>query len=220
MIRDRRYAIHLYADEPLKSTDPTHDTVLGKAQKAVELLRCVQEEYGADSIAVQALYELINDHTWDHMTGALTSFGHAFTSLRRGPVQLPPEYEHFNVFIDANDMHYWNEHGGTTDASGKIILCGTEDVDRHLKAIGYALVHGARMERKDADNDHPQFRPSLDLVARRSVTRTHGSAGDEFVVDLYCPRVNVVNVVERLFDRVYAEQAKLYALGTFALKTA
>jgi len=196
----KSYAIVFYEDKPLTADSSSivnvnHELSV-KVEEASSYLGKLIEEYGENSLAVEAYKYSLNLSSYDSTTGALLPFGYLLAQrLERSSVP-PPGMERFFVFIDANDMKYWNTQ--TEDYA---------DVTRHIQAIGKALVKGTRRKsRGDFD--------SVDLVSSQFweslVHRTHGDAGDEFLIDLYCRKEDIVKITGRLFDLCYESQLELY----------
>nr|AQS33911.1 hypothetical protein [uncultured archaeon] len=167
--------------------------------KSIADLESVELEYGKNSLAYDALQTQIGMQSLDPATGALTPFGYLFQQKFRVNTPTSGAVERFVIYVDANDMHYWNR------------AVGEEVVDVHLAAIGRALVKGTRQTTSASGTGWQairQFDAGIpDQVCY--VSRTHGSAGDEFLVDLYCREEDVNKVVTRLFDTIYREQRKL-----------
>lgn len=180
-------------------------TLQEEVEKAITGLNFYEQKYGKESQEYQIYSQMIESISFDPSTKALTPFGYYFKrqTEREKNLDLPEGVEHFVILIDANDMHYWNSK------------VGYQGVDKHLYAIGKALVEAART--KETGLDHRKRRAEnqsgmLDLVSKvpsELVIRTNGSNGDEFLVDLYCREQDVVNVVKRLFDAAYKKQMDL-----------
>lgn len=202
------YSIHLY-DGPPKRSKPVFkeiDSLEKDLEEDLVFLDDVKERYGAKSLAYDALESMVKKRKHDPLTGALSPYGYLFKKkTEKIPISFPNGIEHFTVLIDGNNMKYWNDHFEYNDVSA------------HLAALGQALVKGVRKggeKHKGKYSVEKKLDAGVpDLVLRPGfVTRTHGSAGDEFVLDLYCKEEDVVNVVKRLFDQTYAAQKELYFL--------
>lgn len=208
-INDNKYAIVLYEGEEIlneENVNPEEEEELEtRVRRSIDDLGAVKNEYGEHSLAYEALENQINERSSDPTTGALTPFGYLLKQQTQviKPKELPEGIEHFYILIDANDMHYWNDKKTYGE------------VTRHLKAIGQALVEAARTKEKPTPEveERRSFQSrTIDLVSMspRLVTRTHGSAGDEFLIDLYCKKEDVKNIVTRFIDCAYAKQEELY----------
>lgn len=197
-ITQGRYAIRTFREGDLLCdlVEPNDHALINKVGKAVNTLRDLERRYGRNSVAYQAAYDLLNDHARDDGTGALTPFGYVLHSFLH-PIAVPDGHQSLKVIVDANDMHYWNAN------------VGYEAVTHHLQAIGAALVHDTRTISAGESPEQRSVSVS-DMVSRRAVTRTHGSAGDEFMIDLICPTEKAEDVVKRLFTAAYTAQDKLY----------
>ncbi len=205
-IRTREYAIVLYAGDPLR----TSGTVDFKAQEALEKdvadaladMNALRREYGFGSSACLRYERRIKSQSHDAATGALTPFGYVLQQQQQPNVPMPPGMERFYILIDANDMHYWNNDD----------KAGYEDVTRHINAIGRGVVKGTRHEMVEGSHD-PRRKLDAgisDKVLKPETVRTHVTAGDEFLIELWCREQDVVRITQRLFERVYAEQRNLY----------
>jgi len=167
--------------------------------KSIADMERVEAQYGKNSIAYDALQTQIGMQSLDPATGALTPFGYLFQQKFRVNDPTSGAVERFVIYVDANDMHYWNR------------AVGEEVVDVHLAAIGRALVKGTRQTTSASGTGWESIRKFDAGIPDQVcyVSRTHGSAGDEFLVDLYCREEDVIKVVNRLFDTIYREQKKL-----------
>lgn len=206
------YPIYFYQNDlpGLEERDFKKEEVIkelvNEVDEAVEDLRFYEEKFGRDSDEYQRYARKVKRNSYDPSTQALTPFGYQFKLAveRKNPSALPEGMEHFVILIDANDMHYWNDK------------VGYQGVDKHLYVVGKSLVETART--KEAGLGTEKRRPEnqtgiKDLVSKvpkELVIRTNGSNGDEFLVDLYCRKEDVVNIVKRLFDATYKAQTDLY----------
>jgi len=128
----------------------------------------------------------------DPGTSALTILGYRLEQDKRenelNEKRKPRKGERYFVLFDLNDVHDWNEKGASYAS-----------VTRHINVIGRALVENCRTKKNGYSDFVAQIKDPL-------VTRKHGDAGDEFMVDLYCPKKYVKGVVERLINTIYKAQ--------------
>ena len=145
------------------------------------------------------MLELIKGKRYDHSTGTLTPYGYQF-QLKQIVERERSEYgrtpQRQLLFFDCNNMHYWNE------------LTNYDEVTRHIAAVGSALSHNSRNKgRENMDRD---------LVTRvmqndSLVQRIHGSAGDEFLVNVRAPKDKLVIIAEKLIKSAYQSQMDMYS---------
>ncbi|MBU1112151.1 MAG: hypothetical protein ABIG93_00270 [archaeon] len=196
-IESRKYAVVMYDGQPLEVSYDLEDVNRDAILEAIDNLKEVAFTYGEDSLAYQALERSIENQSYDRTTGALTNFGYMFELCKREELSpesvLPEGVKRYIVLFDANDMHYWNSNAGY------------DNVTDHIAAIGKALVDSSRgVFNIDKTDKVP------DIVIRVPfVNRTHGSAGDEFMIDPYCHEDHIGPVVERLVDQIYQHQKEL-----------
>lgn len=192
------YAIVLY-DKSLKislSADSDNQELLSQVQQIIDCSKDIEETYGKNSKAYKVLQKIIENFSFDPATKALTPFGYL---LNTSPLEsLPSWAERFFILIDVNDMHYWNSQ------------VGYEKVSRYLKIIGQTLVKSTRSRQDSLSPEIIQKRRFDTGLPDLVVSRLHGDASDEFLIDLYCKKTDVVKIAERLFDSIYREQKKLY----------
>ncbi len=194
-INSRNYAISYYTGPTLEiKTDSLYTlkhSVEFDVLQTMTSLEKVLQNYGKNSLAYRSLSEQIEKRCLDSTTQALTPFGYNF--------KLSTEIDHhrhhpsseqhiarYRVIIDGNDMHYWND------------TIGYDAVTERLKVIGQTLVNSTRKTTSQRVGDLV-FRPPL-------VSRMHGSAGDEFFIDMYSQPEHIESVIYRLFDKIYAAQ--------------
>ena len=145
------------------------------------------------------MLKLIEGKRHDHSTNTLTPYGYQFhlnqiVERERSEYGRTPQRQ--LLFFDCNNMHYWNE------------LTNYDEVTRHIAAVGSALSHNSRNEsRGDRDRD---------LVTRvmqndSLVQRIHGSAGDEFLVNVRAPKDKLVIIAEKLIKSAYQSQMDMYS---------
>lgn len=210
MVRSKRYAIHLYDGTEVR---PVMEDLSLSSRKALEneveetilSLNRIEKEYGFNSLAYKTINQMVRLRSVDQTTGTLTYYGYLL-QLKKGPERAAAVNgsQLFQVLVDCNYMHYWNSKVGYNNVTDKITV------------VGNALVQSTRtppflnlgqQNKTGTGQDKRQKRKSdryPDLVTL--VTRTHGSAGDEFLIDLYCPADLIVPVVNRVFDTVYSKQ--------------
>ncbi len=154
-------------------------------------LNKVLQQYGENSLAYRAVSHQIEKRCIDDSTTALTPFGYHFKiaheiNPHRNLHSNVDNIYRYRVIVDANDMHFWNDK------------LGYDKVSAQLNIIGKTLVQSTRKTTPERVGDLI-FRPIL-------VSRMHGSAGDEFFLDLYCPEDSIKPLVERVLDKIYSTQ--------------
>jgi len=185
------YCISTYKGEP-QNDELIH---LEDLEKDTKKLNKWKEK---DAEAYNDILELIERKKIDDSTGALTPYGYQF-ELRSISEKEMKEHEKIPkrkiLFFDGNNMHHWND------------LAIYDEVTKHLSAIGTGL-------KNDTHKVETGERYS-DLVTRINennplVHRIHGSAGDEFVVNVRCAENQLVPLAERLIKSSYIAQANIY----------
>ncbi len=206
-LRPDSYLISLYAQSGLAPLS-AEETVLAngaaavktRAEKELEKLEELKWTYGEDSLAYESYARLLNEIMVDPSTGADTPLGYLINILRHKQPELdslPEGIEQFYALFDTNDMHYWNA------------AIGSENVDERLHAIGRALVGSVRRKASGTSAHANRRNCSLnDLVSTQPsfISRTHGSAGDEFLVDFHCQEKDAIKIISRLFYQAIAAQ--------------
>lgn len=189
-ITSKNYAIAKYVGPHLEDLPDSAYTSQGKVgdqvQKTITNLDQIKNNYGEDSPAYKIIFNMIHDQCYDFNTGTLTPFGYHFklATAENHPTKL----KRYCIIVDANDMHYWNSK------------VGYDRVTQALSLIGQTLASSVRK------NDNNRLG---DLVLRPTlISRTHGSAGDEFLIDMYAPEDAINSIITRLFDNVYKAQLK------------
>lgn len=133
---------------------------------------------------------------YDLGTTALTPLGYRIERNKRDieleKMRKKRKTRRHVILFDVNDMKYWNEKGASY-----------EIVSEHLNVIGKAFVENCRTH-KDGTSDFV-----AQLIPIPLVNRKHGDAGDEFIVDLYCPKKYILEVTERLIKAAYNAQRKM-----------
>ncbi len=194
-IRTRNYAISSYTGPTLETKTDSLYTLKHSVEfdvlQTMTALEKVLQTYSTDSLAYRALCEQIEKRCLDSTTQALTPFGYNFKlSTQIDQHRHHPSSEQhiarYRIIIDGNDMHYWND------------TIGYDAVTERLKVIGQTLVNSTRKTTPERVGDLV-FRPPL-------VSRMHGSAGDEFFIDMYSQPEYIEPVIYRLFDKIYAAQ--------------
>ncbi|GEM_PF-6554378 len=197
-IHARNYAISHYTGPTLEiKTDSLYTlkhSVDFDVLQTMTSLEKVLQKYGPESLAYHTLFEQIEKRCLDHTTSALTPFGYHFKlATEIDPHRHHPSSEQhiarYRIIVDGNDMHYWND------------TVGYDAVTDRLKLIGQTLVNSTRKTTPQRVGDLV-FRPPL-------VSRMHGSAGDEFFIDMYARPEHIEPVIYRLFDKIYAAQYEI-----------
>lgn len=88
------------------------------------------------------------------------------------------------ILFDADSMHTLNKK------------YGYKAVDKQLECIGKALKENIRLTTKD-------YRTEKDLINIKDVlnNRKNDSAGDEFIIDLYCNKKDLITIAKRYLDK-------------------
>jgi hypothetical protein len=200
-IQSGDYAIVQYCGEQIANVQDItlEKTVFGSLKR----LNLIKSRYGDDTEAYKFFKEEQEDRSHDPSTGALTPFGYIMHQMFDYFEELPTGVERFLILADVNDMHYWNA------------VSGYEDVSLHLAAIGKSLVKSSRTSLKVYERTNkrikvPRVKVPDRVVKPRYVTRTHGDAGDEFLIDLHCRQQDVIKIVKRFFDRAFQAQRDIY----------
>lgn len=194
------YPIKVYDGPPLAELPNT--ALIRRVTASLTRLQSIEQEYGTSSPAYHALKAEIGQQCTDPATLALTPFGYTFLQVENPSLVAASILDRHIILIDANNMHYWNDK------------MGYDKVSARLNAIGRALVQATRTMKLQESYDDTDKRNitamSPDLVVREGyVNRTHGTAGDEFIVDLFCRKDDVLTITHRLFQQAYAEQRTL-----------
>jgi hypothetical protein len=194
-LSEKRYAISQYLGPTLEEkTDSMYTLKQSVDLDVSQTLRDQQniiDTYGRDSPANQALQRQIEKRCLDQTTGAFTHFGYHFTIARdinnhRHHPSSQTNISRYRIIIDGNDMHYWNDQ------------VGYDTVTERLRLIGLTIVSATRKTTPERVGD---------LVFRQPlVSRMHGSAGDEFFLDMYSQSDYIETVIHRLFDKIYLAQ--------------
>src|SRR3989338_439480 len=127
-------------------------------------------------------------------TTALTPLGYKIEEYKREngfrEKRKQKSRERHFILLDMNDTHYWNEKGASY-----------KSVTNRINATGKSLVDGCRTRKNGR----------MDFVAQRFplVNRKHGDAGDEFIIDLYCPKKYLVGITKRLIEAEYKAQKEV-----------
>lgn len=189
------YPIAAYAGESM------HDKIVTLDDLKSDLK--ILKKYKDISGIYNDFLKVIEGKKVDKNTGTLTPYGYQLELLkimeyeknehkRRG---YENDHQRQILFFDCNDMHHWNN------------LTIYDEVTEHIVEIGKAL--GSKTH-----NIEPGDRKS-DLVTRVMednplVHRLHGSAGDEFIVNVRCPEDKLVPLAERLIQGAYIAQMDMY----------
>lgn len=144
------------------------------------------------------MLKLIEGKRYDYSTGTLTPYGYQL-QLKQIVERERNEYGRIPqrqlLFFDCNNMHYWND------------LTDYDEVTRHIAAVGSALSHNSRNKlHRSRDRD---------LVTRvmqndSLVQRIHGSAGDEFLVNVRAPNDKLDIIAKKLIKSAYQSQMDMY----------
>lgn len=139
----------------------------------------------------------IRKRCFDFGTGTYTPYGHLIAKM------IDEENnDGLIMFLDGDDMHYWNYYN-------------YHDVSRHINAIGKSLMESLiigntknityprRME------DDVMSRPDISL-RHGYVNRLHSSAGDEFLIELFCDSSDLVRISEKIIRNAYQAQLDMY----------
>src|SRR3989339_244005 len=188
-LNSQKYAITLFSENtPLLTPTESSEEEIIRLKVMVNLHRLgeIERKYGLHSLAYDSFVDCLNSFSVDSATNTFTPFGYLRYLIENDLLRYNTRREdHFLVLVDCNSMHYWNSQ------------YGFDTVTQHINFVGNALAATTRKNPRDY---------SRDLVTL--VTRTHGSAGDEFLVDMYCPPENILTAVSSIFNRVYTTQFK------------
>jgi len=122
----------------------------------------------------------------DHKTGLLNRFGY-YVEKNKLIKQKKYGKNRFIIFFDADSMHSLNNKYGYIF------------VDKYLTAIGKALNKNIRnRDQKDILN-----------VGETLNNRRNDTAGDEFIIDIYCKEKDVLNITRRYLTKCYEYQRKI-----------
>ncbi|MBI2208434.1 hypothetical protein HYU50_02980 [Candidatus Woesearchaeota archaeon] len=185
------YSIAQYSGSPLLDE--------AMALKELETDLGILNSHSGNPRVYADMLTLIEGKRYDHSTGTLTPYGYQFQleqSVERERSEYGRTQQRRLLFFDCNDMHHWND------------LTDYDEVTRHIAAIGRALSHNSRNERQETRD--------RDLVTRvmqndSLVQRIHGSAGDEFLVNVRAPKDKLVLIAEKLIKSAYKTQMDMYS---------
>ena len=177
-----------------------------EARRSLARLERIKDLRGDDSLEYDLFrQEIISRSKCEG--GSSNAYGYALSQLTQDPIELEKLGPATFVLFDADNVKYWNGVGGA----------GYGSVTSHILAIERALVKNLRTtsSKGDTSRDHRKIKTGThDLVlplSKGMVSRTHGDAGDEFLVKLWVSRENLENVVlPRVFEHAYLEQLALY----------
>ena len=178
------------------SGDPLLDEVV--AMKELEADLEILNTHSGNPKVYADMLKLTEGKKYDHSTGTLTPYGYQFqlkqiVEREQSVYRRTPKRQ--LLFFDCNDMHHWND------------LTDYDEVTRHIAAVGSALSHNSRNKgRGNRDRD---------LVTRvmqndSLVQRIHGSAGDEFLVNVRAPNDKLVIIAKKLIKSAYQNQMEMY----------
>ena len=185
------YSVAQYSGVPLLD----EAVALEELEADLEILNA----HSGNSQVYADMLKLVEGKRYDHSTGTLTPYGYQFQLkqiVEREITKYGRAPQRQLLFFDCNDMKYWND---LTDYDG---------VTRHIAAVGSALSHNSRNKgRENMDRD---------LVTRvmqndSLVQRIHGSAGDEFLVNVRAPKDKLVIIAEKLIKSAYQAQMDMYS---------
>ena len=199
-------AISMYNGDPIKDNpDFKSKKVMTELKAQVKRterdLKELEKTYGENSTAFQLYAARVQEESYDASTGALTAFGRVLKQTELEGKEIPDGMKRFTLLVDANNMHFWNDKIGYTN------------VDRHLYSIGASIITATRTSQQDLDT-HERSADTQDLVSlipNEFVTRTNGSTGDEFMVDLICREEDLMPISQRIVAQCYKDQLKLYS---------
>ena len=187
------YSIARY-DGPEVEIDPeieeARERLSARVKESIDRLATIERKYGKDELAYTYLRDEVRTKEIDKDTGCLTPFGYQFQIQTQESERIPEGMKRFYLMFDGNDMHYWNEKADYND------------VTAHLHLMGRTLKESTRGKKR------PEDKTRQDLVGR--VTRTHGSAGDEFLVDIICKESDIMKITTRIMKEVYQTQIDKY----------
>jgi GGDEF domain-containing protein len=153
----------------------------------------------------QDMLKLIEGKKIDSLTGTLTPYGYfiELDLIRKAEEKVYKRTPKRNILLfDGDNMKHWNE------------TYNYEEVTEHLIQIGKALnEHTHKIISGDRKSDLilRTNKSELEEIADGSlVHRKHGTAGDEFIINLRAPYDKLVPIAERLIREAYLAQLRLY----------
>lgn len=198
--------INYYNNEPLRNDGDGPSFADRLASHATDVresltrLEKIEQMYGPESLAYTSLLEEIRGRGKTG-NGAVNGFGYAYKELTDDTSGLG---DPLFVLLDGDGMKYWNEAQGA----------GYEAVTEHLHAIERALVQSLRTQ--PAEPEEERRNPptgDFDIVLPHGiVSRTHGDAGDEFLLKVWASQENFrESIFPRIVKNVYKQQLELYS---------
>ena len=184
------YSIAQYSGDPLLD----EAVALEELKADLEILNI----YSGNPRIYADMLKLIEGKRYNYSTGTLTPYGYQLQLkqiVEREITKYGRAPQRQLLFFDCNDMKHWND------------LTDYDEVTRHIAVVGSALNHNSRNEGRDNRD--------VDLVTRvlqndYLVQRIHGSAGDEFLVNVRAPQKRLVTIAKKLIKSAYKAQMDMY----------
>lgn len=126
----------------------------------------------------------------DPKTGLLNRFGYYIERKKLIDQQKYNPKDRYIILFDGDSMHNLNKKYGYSV------------VDKYLEEIGKALLKNIRNSKNRKEKDILKIKDLLN-------TRKNDATGDEFIIDLSCPKDQLIKITERYLTNCYEYQKKL-----------
>ncbi|MFA5746237.1 MAG: diguanylate cyclase [archaeon] len=126
----------------------------------------------------------------DPKTGLLNRFGYYIEKKKLIDNHKYSPKDRFIILFDGDSMHNLNK------------IYSYSIVDKYLETIGKALLKSIRNSKDRKDKDILKIKDLLN-------TRKNDATGDEFIIDLNCPKDQLLPITKRYLTNCYEYQKKL-----------